>query len=169
MNPAEADTVEELAEIAVAFLELDLEAERCSILHGDERQSRPAIQCFSGFRLDELDLLDWLQWNWEPQLRQPQSLIAPQPADFRGRFGLLVGLHSSQQKYLGLLHADRKRDFDDHHRASLQEFARRYSQHLECLMQAEEEVVAAPEPATPPPQPLETPVDLREFAWMDFS
>lgn len=165
MNPSDADTVEELAEIGVAFLELDIEAERCSVLHGDEQQSRPAIQCFSGFTVHELDLLDWLQWNWEGQLQTPQNLVDAEPEDFRGRYALLVGLHSSQGQYLGLLHADRLIPFSRDHQKALGAFALIYGQHLESLMGAS--LVMDLRGEEIPPQPL-APADPRELAWMDF-
>lgn len=165
MNPSEADTVEELAEIGVAFLEVDIEAERCSVLHGDEQQSRPAIQCFSGFTVHELDILDWLQWNWESQLQSPRSLVDAEPEDFRGRYGLLIGLHSSQGQYLGLLHADRQIPFSRDHQIALQAFALTYGQHLESLMGP---TLVADLPAEQLPPQSAAPADCRELAWMDF-
>lgn len=108
LDPADADTAEELAEIAVSVMEMELEGQRCSVLHGDEQQNRPVIQSFAGFSVAELDLLDWLQWSWEEPLRTPGVFLQLQPEEFRGSSAWLVGLHDVAGRFLGLLHVDWK-------------------------------------------------------------
>ena len=167
LNPTEADTVEELAEIGVAFLELDLSGERCSILHGDEQHPRVVIQCFSGFSINELDLFDWLQWTWDDQLHKPGSCLLLEPAAFRGRYALLAGLHRADGTYLGFMHTDRQQPFTATDREKLSHFVGRYGQHLGSLVP----LASADEARVPAQRELfteDSSVLQPEWAWMDY-
>ncbi|MBT9583690.1 hypothetical protein IV102_10075 [bacterium] len=167
LNPSEAETVEELAEIGVAFLELDLHGERCSILHGDEQHPRVVIQCFSGFTVSELDLFDWLQWTWDPQLQRPGSCLLLAPSEFRGRHALLAGLFRQDGEYLGFLHADRDGPFSSNEQEKLARFAEHYGQQLGLLVSP----AGYDDPAPPAPvvvEEHESGLFHREWAWMDY-
>lgn len=167
LNPSEAETVEELAEIGVAFLELDLNGERCSILHGDEQHPRVVIQCFSGFTVNELDLFDWLQWTWDPQLQRHGSCLLLEPSEFRGRHALLAGLFRHDGGYLGFMHADRDVPFSSKEQEKLARFAELYGQQLGVLVSPPGE----DDPAPPGPVVVEEHESgefHREWAWMDY-
>jgi hypothetical protein len=166
LDPREADTVEELAEIGVTFAELELRAERCSILHGDEQHPRPVIQCFSGFDVNQLDLLDWISFTWEDRLVSQGEVLSLTPAEFRGRFALLVGLHSSRARFLGFLHADHERPFSPQSVEQFQAFSRLYSEHLELLMGPESERATEVRPAQAPTYQAQD-ESLQSYTWMD--
>jgi len=182
IDPSEAETVEELAEIGVAFLELDLQGERNSLLHGDEQHPRVVIQAFSGFTLGELDLFDWIQWTWDVQLRRPGSCLLLEPSEFKGRYALLAGLFNTSGAYLGFMHADRKRPFSSQEQARLARFAEGYGRHLGSLVESEappEEVeLKSPkaivfeqlEPSEPVSgsAPPDSGAFHWEWAWMDY-
>lgn len=164
LNPEEAETVEELAEIGVAFLEMELESERCSLLHGDEEHPRVVIQCFSGFSVNELDLFDWLQFTWDEQLQRPGSCLLLEPCTFRGRHALLAGLFRADGSYLGFMHADRDFAFSARQQEKLARFAEVYGRHLGTMVPAVER------PAPPPPvvPEDENAAFHQEWAWMDY-
>ena len=168
LNPSEAETVEELAEIGVAFLELDLLAQRCSILHGDEEHPRVVIQCFSGFSIQELDLLDWLQWTWDPQLQRFGSCLLLEPEDFRGRHALLAGLFRQDGTYLGFMHCDGPTAFSSRDQEKLARFAEFYGRHLGTMVPR----VPPEEVQTPAEESNEGADDTQafhpEWAWMDY-
>ena len=136
------------------------------MLHGDEQHPRPVIQCFSGFSIHELDLFDWISFTWEDRLCSQSAVLSLTPADFRGRFALLVGLHSSRSRFLGFLHADDERPFSPQAIEQLQEFSQRYSQRLELLMGPESELASEVSVVAPPQYPQQD-EELQAYVWMD--
>jgi hypothetical protein len=165
LDPREADTVEELAELATSYFDVDLDASRCTVLHGDEQHARPAVQAFSGFKVHELDVLDWIQWTWGDKLQPPGSWIQLEPADFRGRHAVLIGLHRPHGEFLGLLQLDREKPFGTRRLSSLRKFTDLYSQRLHELIAADPDGPVSVEagPATIVQEDLFHP----EMAWMD--
>lgn len=164
LDPREADTVEELAELAVSFFGVDLSSERCSVMHGDEQHRRPAVQYFAGFGLEELDLLDWIGWTWEGSLHAPGAVVKVGPADFRGRNAVLLGLHGLQDEFLGFFHLDRAEPFEPEALSSLQAFRELYQHRLLSLLcpAAAHGIVESPPVAV-----VQMELGPPESAWMD--
>lgn len=165
LDPREADTVEELAELATSYFEVDLDAERCTVLHGDEQHGRPVMQAFSGFKVHELDLLDWIQWTWGDRLHPAGSWIQLEPGEFRGRHAVIIGLHRQSGEFLGLLHLDRVKPFGTRRLAGLKKFTQLYMERLHQLI-APSAALAASSFGLPEPT-LEVDVWHPEMAWMD--
>lgn len=166
LDPREADTIEELAELATSYFDVDLDASRCTVLHGDEQHARPVVQAFSGFKVHELDLLDWIQWTWGDRLQSPGSWIQLEPEDFRGRHAVLIGLHRPSGEFLGVLQLDRAKPFGTRRLSSLRKFSRLYSERLHELIAAAEpplSVVCEPAALVSGPEDRCYP----EMAWMD--
>ncbi len=171
LNVSEADTVEELAEVGIAFLEMEFMGERCSLLHGDEQHPRVVIQCFSGFKINELDLFDWLQWNWDSQLQVQGSCLLLGPTDFRGRNALLAGLFCSDGTYLGFMHVDRERPFSHLEQAKLGRIAATYGHRLGSLVLGvpSEDVTESSVESSVEPSVEDCLEFHREWVWMDYA
>jgi hypothetical protein len=110
-------------------------------------------------------VLDWIQWTWGDKLQPPGSWIQLEPADFRGRHAVLIGLHRPHGEFLGLLQLDREKPFGTRRLSSLRKFTDLYSQRLHELIAADPDGPVSVEagPATIVQEDLFHP----EMAWMD--
>ncbi len=111
---------EELVEVAVAFLEEELLAERGLVIHPDPGQREPVVQGHVGFRDHGLADIDTIRWQWLPchgpvlvEWQQGRSQISCP----LGHGGLLYADHTAAR-------------FQDVHLEALLEFAGRYSEAL---------------------------------------
>ena len=119
MNVDDADRVEELAEIAVAFLS-ELGGERGLIYHGDEGNATSVTQAFFGLSYDEVEAVQFefaqvaernLNVYWEV-VRGRQVLVAP--------------LRDPSGDCLGMLYTDTPERFSEEKVESLTLFAANY-------------------------------------------
>lgn len=119
MNASDADRVEELAEIASAFLS-DLPGERGLVVHGDEDSSTPVVQTSFGLDDDQIDAL-LVQFN-----EIAERFVGVYSDDGRQRQVLMAALRDAAGDCLGWLYVDTANGFPDHAFDSLAQFARSY-------------------------------------------
>jgi len=111
---------EELVEVAVAFLEEELLAERGLIIHPDPGEREPIVQGHSGFRDHGLADIDTIRWQWLP-CSEPVLVEWQQ-----GRSQLSCPLAGG-----GLIYADHSAArFQEVHLEALEEFAASYDRAL---------------------------------------
>lgn len=118
MDVGDADRVEELAEIAAAFL-ADLGGERGLVHHGDESNSAPVTQAFFGLSYEEIDALHFEYGQLAEQVSGVYFV-----ADSRQI--LLAPLRDQSGDCLGMLYADTLQNFAEDAVESLAEFAGKY-------------------------------------------
>lgn len=119
MNASDADRVEELAEIASAFL-TDLAGERGLVVHGDEDSSTPMVQTSFGLHDHEVDAL-LFQFN-----EIAERFVGVYSDEGRERQVLMAALRDAAGDCLGWLYVDTVNGFPEHAFDSLAQFARSY-------------------------------------------
>lgn len=119
MNASDADRVEELSEIASAFL-VDLGGERGLVVHGDEDSSTPVLQASFGLGSEEIDarLLEFHQ--------VAERFVGVYSDEGRERQVLMASLRDAAGECLGWLYADTVHGFPEEAFDSLAEFGRSY-------------------------------------------
>lgn len=119
MDVSDAEQVEELAEIAGAFLS-DLGGERYLVIHGDEAHANPVTQVFSGLSYDAIESL---LFEWSPVAEQADGIVL---VERFGRHVMVAPLRDSADDCLGMLYADSRKSFEIDAVESLAKFARHY-------------------------------------------
>lgn len=119
MNVGDADRVEELAEIAAAFL-TEIGAQRGLVFHGDEANSAPVTQAFFGLSYEEIDAL---HFDYADIAEQSTSVYS---RGDQARQVLLAPLRDASGDCLGMLYADTLCGFVEGAVDSLDRFALQY-------------------------------------------
>ena len=164
MDVSDAEQVEELAEIAGAFL-ADLGGERYLVIHGDEAHANPVTQVFSGLSYDAIESLIF---EWSPVAEQADGVVL---VERFGRHVMVAALRDSANDCLGMLYADRRKPFDMDAVESISKFARHYLNLLLeiCTLRTGAWAPAhTHEEATPHPQE-NTVVPETDDSWIDES
>lgn len=111
---------EELVEVAVAFLEEELLAERGLVIHPDPGDREPIVQGHTGFTQHGLADIETIRWQWlscrEPVLVEWQQGRSQVSCPLAGG-GLIYADHTAAR-------------FQDIHLEALEEFAASYGQAL---------------------------------------
>jgi hypothetical protein len=131
MELREADSIEELAEMALIHLQ-DLGADALLIVHGDEGHAHPVTQVFYGLDYSQIEteLWEWSSHDWTAQPVQSRKSTA-------GR-SLTAALLDGSGDCLGWLHMRCKSTAAGAAKAALTKFAGQYLQRLLeiCLLEA---------------------------------
>ena len=122
----EADNFEELAELAVGFLEQDLGGERTVVVHGDEQHASAVVQLFSGFSLKQAERLDAIEWQWQDLVARAGKVVVEPPSGLGKRAVMAAPLQKGSRSASGFLYVERSTAFTLEEQESLQEFADDY-------------------------------------------
>lgn len=115
MDVGDADRIEELVEIASAFLS-DLGGQRGLVVHGDEENSTPVLQTFFGLSYEEIDNL----------LFHFNDVAERYVGVYSDRGVLMATLRDAAGDCLGWLYVDSPNGFSEEAFDKLDEFARKY-------------------------------------------
>lgn len=115
MDVGDADRIEELVEIASAFLS-DLGGQRGLVVHGDEENSTPVLQTFFGLNYEEIDNL----------LFHFNDVAERYVGVYSDRGVLMATLRDAAGDCLGWLYVDSPHGFSEEAFDKLDEFARKY-------------------------------------------
>jgi hypothetical protein len=114
-----ADPIEELAEIAGAFLG-ELGGDRVLVVHGDEFHPTPVTQVFGGLTYEGIEAL---LFDWSAEAEENTTVFLEERY---GRQCLVAPLRDASGDCVGMLYADTSDSFAEDAVESLDRFARHY-------------------------------------------